>query len=92
MTERDKKTEPKRNKELPSRAFHLEACRSAKGMSVIISGVVAISDFTDSEVTLKSHGGRVTLLGKRLSVTVYEGGAVEIVGKTEDIRFSYGKN
>lgn len=73
-------------------SFHLEADRSTRGMSVILSGIIGISDFSDSQIHLQSHGGRIIVNGKKLFICVYESGSVEIVGKVEGIVFKYGKN
>ncbi len=93
MPEKDKK-EKHRKLLVPSAMsrFYLEARRSVRGMSVIIGGVIGISDFSAVSVLLKSHSGKIIVLGKYLYISVYEGGVVEILGKVEDIRFSYGKN
>ena len=73
-------------------SFHLEADRSGRGMSVFISGIISINDFSEELVSLKSHGARVVVSGKRIKVCVYENHTVEIKGTVEDIRFIYGKN
>ncbi len=73
-------------------AFHLEADRSAKGMSVILSGIIGISDFSDSFILMLSHGGRIQVNGEKLFISVYENNTVEIQGKVEGIVFKYGKN
>ena len=93
MTERNKK-ERQGFIKTPSAIskFHLEAHRSVHGMSVIVGGVVGISDFSSESVLLKGHSGKITVLGKHLNISIYEGGAVEILGKVEDISFRYGKN
>ena len=92
MTEKNKRRAPKSAGTAPNHSFHLEAGRAGRGMSVIISGIIGISDFTDTSVSHKTHAGRISVSGKGLSVTVYEGGSVEIIGKVEDINFAYGKN
>ena len=73
-------------------AFHLEADRSTRGMSIVLSGIIGVSDFCDSSIHLRSHGGRVVVNGKKLFINVYENENVEIVGKVEGIEFKYGKN
>ena len=73
-------------------SFHLEADRSTKGMSVILSGVIGISDFSDSSIHLLSHSGRIVVNGQKLFICVYENNSVEIVGKVEGVVFKYGKN
>ena len=72
--------------------FHLEADRSASGMAIVLCGIIGVSDFSDSSILLKSHGGRVVVNGKRLFINLYENHSVEIVGKVEEIIFKYGKN
>lgn len=72
--------------------FHIEADRTSKGMSILISGIVAISELTPEAVCLKSHSGRIDLDGKRMTLSVFENGTVEVVGRIESLRFTYGKN
>ncbi len=73
-------------------SFHLEANRSSKGMSLILSGIIGISDFSEERIELLSHGGRVIISGKRLFINLYENNNLEILGKAEEITFRYGKN
>lgn len=72
--------------------LHLEAYRSSAGLTLFVSGVIGIGDFTQEYVLLRSHGGRVEISGKRMSVHVYENKTVEIIGKIERIGFGYGKD
>ena len=76
----------------PLSSFHLEADRSNHGMSIMLSGIIGISDFYDDFILLKSHGGRIRVSGKNLFIAVYENNTVEIQGKVEGIEFKYGKN
>ncbi len=91
-------TDKKKNNDKPTgiapslSSFHLEANRSRRGMSLLVGGIIGISDFSDESVILMSHTGRVSVLGRRLSICVYENNTVEISGRVEDIRFTYGKN
>ena len=73
-------------------AFRLEANRGTMGMSILLSGIVGVSDFSDEKITLVSHGGRIIIQGKKLFISVYEANSVEIVGKVMEIIFKYGKN
>lgn len=93
MTE-SRKGEKKIGRGAPSNltAFHLEADRCTRGMSLLIGGIIGISDFTDECAVLMSHSGRITVLGKRISICIYENKTVEVSGRVEDIRFTYGKN
>ena len=92
MTEKNK--ERKKYPGVPSglSAFHLEANRNAGGMSVILSGIIGISDFSDSSIELLSHGGRIFVTGKQLFISVYENNTLEIVGRIGEITFRYGKS
>ena len=72
--------------------FHIEADRTSKGMAIVVSGIIGISDFSDYSILLRSHGGRIAINGKGLFINVYENQSVEIVGKVEEIIFKYGKN
>ncbi len=72
--------------------FHIEADRSPAGLTVRVGGIIGIAEYSDELVLLKSHGGRLTLTGKRLSITVYEDKTVEICGRVEGMELGYGKN
>ena len=91
MTE---KNQPNSRSGIPSglSSFHLEASRSSRGMSLMLSGIIGISDFSEERIELLSHGGRVIISGKRLFINVYENNNLEILGKAEEIIFRYGKN
>ena len=69
----------------------VEMKKSSRGAVAVVSGVVSISEYTESAVELLSHSGRVTFLGQRLSISVMEGRVVEIYGRIEEVRFGYGK-
>lgn len=77
----------------PSRppSFSLEASRVGRGVSLAISGVIGISDYSESEILLKSHGGKIRVFGQRLMLSIYEDKTAEIVGRIEEISFGYGK-
>lgn len=91
MTEKSKANS--QDKILPGlSSFHLEADRASGGMSLILSGIIGISDFSDNYIHLLSHGGRVKVNGRSLFIRVYENNRVEIVGRIEGIVFGYGKN
>ena len=76
----------------PPYKFHLEAERSPRGTSMVIQGVVGISEFNSDTIELLSHGGRIILCGKLLRIFVLDSGAVEVSGKIYEVRLSYGKN
>ena len=72
-------------------SFSLEASRVGRGVSLAISGVIGISDYSESEILLKSHGGKIRVCGQRLMLSIYEDKTAEIVGRIEEISFGYGK-
>lgn len=76
----------------PPTSFRLEAVRNKRGMSLMLSGIVGVSEFNDESVHLKSHGCRISVKGKRLCITVFDNSSIEITGKVEGIDFGYGKN
>ncbi|MBR4836727.1 MAG: YabP/YqfC family sporulation protein [Clostridia bacterium] len=69
----------------------MEASRIGGGISIALSGVIGISDYSESEILLKSHGGKIRICGKRLMLSIYEDNTAEIVGRIEEIGFGYGK-
>ncbi len=87
-----KKSKGEEKNATTSLGFHLEADRSRRGMSVFVSGIIGIGDFSNEQILLRSHGGRVNICGKRLDMVIYENQTVEISGRVEEISFKYGKN
>ena len=81
----------KSNKSAPPYGFYLSCERVVGGISMIVGGVIGVVDFTEERVELLSHTGRITVLGHRLSMTVFENKNIEIFGGIEDIKFVYGK-
>lgn len=79
------------NGRLLSSDFSIEAHRTGRGISLTVSGIVGISELTDTEVVLKSHRAKLSVTGKKLSLTVFEGRVVEIDGVIQNLEFSYGK-
>lgn len=88
MTENNKKD---RVPQKPFSTFHLEADRCSVGMCAVVSGVVGISELSEEAVLLKSHGGRISIKGKRLRICIFENNTVEVKGKIEEVGFVYGK-
>ena len=72
--------------------FFLEARRCARGMYVEIGSIVNISNITETEITLKTHSGKINIRGMRLSINIFEFNTVRIIGRIEEVIFSYGKN
>ena len=79
------------NKTAPPHGFYLSCERVVGGVSMIVGGVIGIVDFTDCRAELLSRTGRITVIGERLSLTVFDNKSIEIFGGIEDIKFAYGK-
>ena len=84
-------TEKKRVELSKPPAFSLEASRAGRGISVALSGVIGISDYSETEIILKSHGGKIRISGQHLMLSIYEDNTAEIVGRIEEIGFGYSK-
>ena len=76
----------------PLSSFHLEVDPTSRGMSLLISGVLGINDFTEGRIMLLTRFGSLILEGRGLELSIYENGTVGVVGKVEEVRFSYGKD
>ena len=76
---------------IKSSAFHMEIKKSSRGAVAVVSGVMSVSEYTDSQVELLSHSGRMCVLGECLEVSVLEGRVIEIFGKITEVKFSYGR-
>ena len=72
-------------------ALGIEIRKSSRGSVAVVSGVVSISEYTESAVELCSHSGRICFLGEALSISVMEGRVVEIYGRITEVRLGYGK-
>ena len=81
----------KTKKEMPPHGFYLSCERVVGGLSLIVGGIIGVADFSDERAELLSHTGRITVLGKGLSMTVFENKNIEINGGIEDVKFAYSK-
>ena len=72
--------------------IHLEVDESGDGFKLFVSGIKRISSLSDDSVSLRYRRGGVTVLGKKLTLAVYEDKTVEISGKIEGIEFANTKN
>ena len=71
--------------------FYLSCERTSGGVSVIVGGIMSVTDFSPEGVMLAGHTGRISVQGKGLSMAVFENKNVEIRGRVEEIKFAYGK-
>ncbi len=72
--------------------LHLELEKSGAGAVAVVAGIVSIAEYSEQSVTLMSHKGRVILCGKYLTITVLENKTVEVCGRIEEVRFTYGRS
>ena len=72
-------------------SFHIEMKKSSRGAVAVISGVMSVSEYTESSVELLSHSGRVRILGEALGISVLEGRVIEIYGRITEVKLGYGK-
>jgi hypothetical protein len=71
--------------------FCLEATREGRNIAANILGVVCITEYNNEQILLKTHGGKIRLVGEDLFLKVYEDKTVEIRGKVKEIGFDYAK-
>jgi sporulation protein YqfC len=66
--------------------FYFELSKRGKISSAVIGGVIGILDFSDKNVFLATHSGRINISGERLNVAIFENKTIQITGKIADIR------
>ena len=82
----------KRREEVtPHGDFYLSCERCIGGLSLLVGGIIGVSELTDGRTELLSHSGRIIVSGKDLKLTVFENKSIEIKGRIEGINFAYGK-
>ena len=67
--------------------FHVEADKIGAAISVSVTGVLSIVDFSEDSALLKMRRGKIKIVGSGLSVAVYENKIVEIIGKVSSVEF-----
>ena len=72
-------------------SFHIEMKKSQRGAVAVVSGVMSVSEYTDTSIELISHSGRVFFFGESLGISVLEGRVIEVYGRITEVRFGYGK-
>ncbi len=93
MTEQKKRAKrPPKNPPLISPPMLAELRKARNTAAVTLSGIICITELSESEVSLASHAGRVVLRGQSLTLVIFEGGVVTVNGKIEEVSFGYAKN
>ncbi len=75
----------------PPSPFHVEIDRVQGGIAVLVSGVRAIRELTDTTALLRLKGGFMRINGRDVSVTVYENRTVEVIGGVMSIEIENDK-
>ena len=70
----------------PKDSFYFELSKRGKISSAVIGGVIGILDFSDNNVFLATHSGRINISGERLNVAIFENKTIQITGKIAEIR------
>ena len=75
----------------PRGDFYLSCERSLGGLSLLVGGIIGVSELDGGRTELLSHSGRIIVSGRGLKLTVFENKSIEIKGRIEGINFAYGK-
>ena len=54
--------------------------------SLHVGELIGILDFSDKNVFLATHSGRINISGERLNVAIFENKTIQITGKIAEIR------
>ncbi len=68
-----------------------EIRKTARGAAMTVSGVISLTDVSDSRISLALHSGRISVVGSALLISVFESRTVEISGRIEGVELLYGK-
>jgi hypothetical protein len=89
MTLKEKKKEKGTLKRMISSPY-FEVRPKIGGFSIIVVGVIGVSEISKLLVTVKCHGMKLVISGSSLLVNVLEHNTLEIMGKVEDIKIING--
>ncbi|MBQ9069842.1 MAG: YabP/YqfC family sporulation protein [Clostridia bacterium] len=87
MTEKNKRERKLSHGEKIFPAFHIEADGRGSYLSVLISGIIGVKEFSSEEVGVITRRESIKLTGKGLRISVFEAKTVEISGDIETISF-----
>lgn len=68
-----------------TRPVAIEIRKSRARSTLAVSGIVAIEELSREKIVLTTHGGRITVLGTALVLSVFEGRAAEVTGKIKGV-------
>ena len=69
----------------------LEIKKGKRSACLVCSAVVSIVDYSEESLIIATHKGRVNIIGEGLVLSVLENRTVEVFGRIEEVRMSYGK-
>ena len=85
----------KREKEKFIRAvfpsFHIEIDKRENGLNLIMQGIKNIEEYGEERIIVKIKEGRVYMLGKALSISMFENRTAEIRGYISEVKFVYDR-
>ena len=67
--------------------YRIEVLGYRFGMRVTLYGAIGLWELDESHVRLFTKNSSILITGERLSVTVFEGSALEIEGKISELSF-----
>ncbi len=73
---------------LMSPTYRFEADGGGDMMRLYLFGIIGIGELSDESIRLITRKQSITVSGKLLSVSVFEGNSLELVGKIENISLS----
>ena len=74
---------------LGAKSVSVEKRKNSRGAIAVLSGVVSVSEFSDTVVEILTHGGRIYIFGESLGISALENHALEIYGRITEVRLSY---
>ena len=71
--------------------FTLEMRKGKRGGIISVGNVVSVAELSEDKIELLSRGGRMSVGGEGLTLSVFEERSVEIAGKIMSIEIQYGR-
>ncbi|MBR2650658.1 MAG: hypothetical protein IKD45_03275 [Clostridia bacterium] len=68
--------------------YRFEADGGSEVMRLYLSGIIGIGELSQTAIRMITKKQSITVTGKMLTVSVFEGNAVELIGKIENISLS----
>lgn len=79
------KKENKSKKYKMPAGFHVEIDRALNALVVCVNGVISINELEESVCVLKVRGGKISVLGTGIYVSVFENSTVKLYGKITEV-------